>query len=141
LRINGEVLHLIRHSQGRVTLKLLLSQCCGIRDVYSGFPYPDFYPSQIPDLGSRIQKQQQKRGPKKICCHTFFSSHNFHKVKNYFIFEILKILPLSVCKLSGRDTPKLETKLNSIYKKTAASLFSFLSKSSPSHLSVLCFQT
>jgi hypothetical protein len=25
---------------------------------------PDFYPSRIPDLGSRIQKQQQKRGVK-----------------------------------------------------------------------------
>jgi hypothetical protein len=28
-------------------------------------PDPDFYPSRIPDLGSRIQKQQQKRGVKK----------------------------------------------------------------------------
>ncbi len=27
---------------------------------------PDFYPSRIPDLGSRIQKQQQKRKVKKI---------------------------------------------------------------------------
>jgi hypothetical protein len=26
---------------------------------------PDFYPSRIPDLGSRIQKHQQKRGVKK----------------------------------------------------------------------------
>jgi hypothetical protein len=38
----------------------------------SRIPDPDFYPSRIPDLGSRIQKQQQKRGVKKICCHTFF---------------------------------------------------------------------
>jgi hypothetical protein len=37
-------------------------QCCG-----SGMfiPDPDFYPSRIADLGSRIQKQQQKRGVKK----------------------------------------------------------------------------
>jgi hypothetical protein len=37
-------------------------QCCG-----SGMfiPDPDFYPSWIPDLGSRIQKQQQKREVKK----------------------------------------------------------------------------
>jgi hypothetical protein len=37
-------------------------QCCG-----SGMfiPDPDFYPSRIPDLGSRIQKQQQKRDVKK----------------------------------------------------------------------------
>jgi hypothetical protein len=34
-------------------------------------PDPDFYPSRIPDLGPRIQKQQQKRGVKKICSHTF----------------------------------------------------------------------
>jgi hypothetical protein len=28
-------------------------------------PDPDFYPSRIPDLGSQIQKQQQKRAMKK----------------------------------------------------------------------------
>jgi hypothetical protein len=49
---------------------------------------PDFLP--ILDLGSRIQKQQQKRGVKKICCHTFFCSHKFYIIDNYFIFEILK---------------------------------------------------
>jgi hypothetical protein len=43
--------------------------------------------SQIPDLGSWIQKHQQKRGIKKICCHTFFCSYKFHK---YFNFEMLK---------------------------------------------------
>jgi hypothetical protein len=31
----------------------------------SRIPDPDFYPFRIPDLGSRIQKQQQKRGVKK----------------------------------------------------------------------------
>ena len=44
----------------------------------------------IPDLGSWIQKQQKKRGVKKFCLNTFFSSHNFHKIENYFIFEMLK---------------------------------------------------
>ncbi len=38
-------------------------------------PDPDFLP--IPDPGSRIQKQ---RGVNKICCHTFFCSHKFHKI-------------------------------------------------------------
>ncbi len=33
----------------------------------SCIPDPDFYPSRIPDLGFRIQKQQQKRGVKKNC--------------------------------------------------------------------------
>ncbi len=37
----------------------------------SRIPDPDFYPTRILDLGSRIQKQQQKRGVKKIWCHTF----------------------------------------------------------------------
>ena len=56
-----------------------------IRDVYPGsriliFTHP----------GSRIQKQQQKRGVKKISFHTFFCSHKFDKIVNYFIFEMLK---------------------------------------------------
>jgi hypothetical protein len=51
-----------------------------IRDVYIGsriliFTHP----------GSRIQKQQQKRGV-KICCNR----HKFNKIVNYFIFEMLK---------------------------------------------------
>jgi hypothetical protein len=40
----------------------------------SRIPDPDFYPS-------RIQKQQQKRGVKKISCHTFFVALNFTKLK------------------------------------------------------------
>ncbi len=38
------------------------NQCCGFGMF---IPDPDFYPSRIPDLGSRIQKQQQKREVKK----------------------------------------------------------------------------
>jgi hypothetical protein len=37
-------------------------------------PDPDFYPSRIPDPETA----------------TFFRSHKFHKIKNYFIFEMLK---------------------------------------------------
>jgi hypothetical protein len=45
----------------------------------------------IPDLGSRIKKQEQKRGvEKKYVVITFFWSHKFHKIVNYFIFEMLK---------------------------------------------------
>ncbi len=56
-----------------------------IRDVYPGsriliFNHPE----------SRIQKQQQKRGVNKICCHTFFCGHKFNNIENYFIFEMLK---------------------------------------------------
>jgi hypothetical protein len=51
----------------------------------SQIPDPDFYPSC-----SRIQKQQQKRKVKKICCPTFSCSHKHHEIKNYFIFEQVK---------------------------------------------------
>ncbi len=47
--------------------------------------------SRIPDLGSWIQKQQQKRGVKKNLSNLFmYSSHNFHKIENYFSLEVLK---------------------------------------------------
>jgi hypothetical protein len=59
-------------------------QCCGSWF----FTHPG---SQIPDIGSRIQKQQQKRVvKKKIYYHTFFCSQKFHKIENYFIFEMLE---------------------------------------------------
>jgi hypothetical protein len=56
------------------------AQCCG-----SGMfiPDPDFYPS-------RIQKQEQKRGIEKNLVSYLFCSHKFHKIENYFIFEMLK---------------------------------------------------
>jgi hypothetical protein len=56
----------------------------------SRIPDPDFYPYRIPDLGARIQKQQQKSGVKKVFCHNFLCSHKFHKIANYFSFEVLK---------------------------------------------------
>ncbi len=56
----------------------------------SRIPDPDFYPSRIPDLGSRIQKQQWKIGVKKnLLSYLFFGAINFTKLK-YFIFEMLK---------------------------------------------------
>ncbi len=62
-------------------------QCCG-----SGMLIPDpgswFLP--IPDPGSRIQKQQQKRGVKKNLLQNFLCSHKFYKIANYFSFEVLK---------------------------------------------------
>ncbi len=63
-----------------------------IRDVYPGsrIPDPDFYLSRIPDLGSRIKKQQKNRGVKKKFCHTFLCSHKFHKIEHYISFEVLK---------------------------------------------------
>jgi hypothetical protein len=46
-------------------------------------PDPDFYPS-------RIQKQQQKRGVKKIVVITFFVSINFTNLKIILILKMLK---------------------------------------------------
>jgi hypothetical protein len=40
--------------------------------------------------GSRIQKPQQKRGVKKKLLSYLFCSHKFHKIENYFIFEMRK---------------------------------------------------
>jgi hypothetical protein len=53
-------------------------------------PDPDLYSSRNPDFGSRIQKQQQKRGLKKISCPTFFCSHKNHNIENYINFELVK---------------------------------------------------
>jgi hypothetical protein len=71
-----------------------------------------FCPSRIPDLGSRIQKPQQKRGMKKIFCHTFFCSHKLHKIENDVIFEMLKkkIWP-SIQRILEHFTQKFDTKL------------------------------
>jgi len=51
--------------------------------------------SQIPDLifshpGSWIQNSNKREGWKKINCHNFLCSHKFHKIANYFSFELLK---------------------------------------------------
>jgi hypothetical protein len=59
-------------------------QCCG-----SGMfiPDPDFC---FVHPGSRIQKQQQKRGVKKNVCPTFIYSHKNHKIENYINVELVK---------------------------------------------------
>jgi hypothetical protein len=67
---------------------------------------------RIPDLGSRIQKQQQKRGVQKNLCLTFFCSHIFHKMINYFIFKMLKKkIWASFQRIIELFTQKLVTKL------------------------------
>jgi hypothetical protein len=82
-----------------------------IRDVYPGsririFSHP----------GSRIQKQQQKRGVKKIFCHTFLCSHKFHKIENYFSFEVLKKkIWANFQRIKELFTQKIVTKLSKIW--------------------------
>jgi hypothetical protein len=56
-------------------------------------PDPDFCPSRIPDLGSWIPDPKtatKERVENKICYHTFLCSHKFHKIENYFSFELQK---------------------------------------------------
>jgi hypothetical protein len=89
-----------------------------IRDVYPGsriliFTHPG---SRIPDLGSRIQKQQQKTGVKKICFHNFLCSHKFHKNATYFSFEVLKKkIWANFQRIIELFTQKIVTKLSKIW--------------------------
>ncbi len=50
-------------------------------------PDPDFYPSRIADPWS--QNINKTEGWKKICYHAFLCSNKFHKIENYFSFEVL----------------------------------------------------
>ena len=77
-----------------------LRQCGG-----SGMfiPDPEFRILIFTHPGSRIQKQQQKRGVKKICCQTFFCSYEFHKIKNQYIFEQFEPIHKELSVLRIRD--------------------------------------
>ncbi len=44
--------------------------------------------SRISDPGSKNSNKRERW--KKISCHTFLCSHKFHKIVNYFSFEVLK---------------------------------------------------
>jgi hypothetical protein len=59
-----------------------------IPDPYLPIPDPDFYPSRISD--PKTATKERGEGDKKICCHTFYCSHKFHKIEYYFIFEMMK---------------------------------------------------
>jgi hypothetical protein len=72
-------------------------------------PDPDFYPS-------RIQKQQLKRGVKKKLLSYIFCSHKFHKIENYFIFEMpKKKIGANFQRIIELFTPKIVTKLSKIW--------------------------
>ncbi len=57
-------------------------------------PDPGSWFLPIPDPGSRIPDPKtatkEREGWKKICCHNFLCSDKFHKIANYFSFEVLK---------------------------------------------------
>jgi hypothetical protein len=59
----------------------------------SRIPDPDFYPSRIPDPGSRIPDPKtatKERGEKKLDVKPFYVAAKFNKIVNYFSFEVLK---------------------------------------------------
>jgi hypothetical protein len=80
----------------------------------SRIPDPDFYPSRIQDLGSRIQNQEQKRGVNKNLLY-LFCGHKFHKMVNYFIFEMLKKKIANFQRIIELFTQKFVTKLPKIW--------------------------
>jgi hypothetical protein len=70
------------------TLKPTVTTSVADPGCLSRIPDPDFYPSRIPDLGSPIPKQQQKRVvKKKLVVIAFFVSTNFTK---FIIILVLK---------------------------------------------------
>jgi hypothetical protein len=84
-------------------VSIVIQQNGGLKGIYfitptkTGEEFIDFH--NIPDPGSwlfvnpgsRIQKQQQKRGVKKISCPTFFAAKNITKLKIIlFLIELVK---------------------------------------------------
>jgi hypothetical protein len=70
-----------------VTVSKSVRQCGG-----SGIfiPDPDFYPSRIPDLGSRIPDPKtatKERGGKKFIVIPFYVATNFTKLKIIFVLK------------------------------------------------------
>jgi hypothetical protein len=50
-----------------------------------------------------------------MCCHTFFCSHKFHNIVNYFIFEMLKKkIRANFQRIIELFTQKIDTKLSKI---------------------------
>jgi hypothetical protein len=78
-----------------------------------------FIKTSVADPGclSRIQKQEQKRGVKKISCHThLFWSHKFPKIVNYFTFEMpKKKIWANFQRIIELFTPKIVIKLSKIW--------------------------
>jgi hypothetical protein len=68
---------------------LTKKQCCG-SGILSRIPDPEFYPFQIPDLGSRIPDPKtatKDRGEKKLVVKPFFVATNFTKWKIILFFK------------------------------------------------------
>ncbi len=67
----------------------------------------------IPDPGS--QNSNKREGWKKLCCH-YVPSHQFHKIENYFSFEMLKKkIWANFQRIIELLTQKIVTKLSKIW--------------------------
>ncbi len=84
-------------------------------------PDPGSWFLPIPDPGSRIpdpksQNRNKREWWKKNFCHTFFCCHKFHKIVDYFIFEMLKKrIWASFQRIIELFTQKIVTKLSKIW--------------------------
>ncbi len=80
----------------------------------SPIPDPGSWFLPIPDPESK--NSNKREGWKKICCYTFFCSLKFHKIGNYFIFEMLKKKILAnFQRIIEVFTPKIVTKFSKIW--------------------------
>ncbi len=77
--------------------------------------FPGSFFSPIPDLGSRIQKQQQKRGVKNNLLSYLFCSHNFTTVNIIFFDMLKKKIWASFQKIIELFTQKFVTNLSKIW--------------------------
>ncbi len=80
-----------------------------IRDVYPG--------SRILIFTHPGSKNSNKRdGWKKISCHNYLCSHKFHKISNYFSFEVLKKkIWANFLRIIEVSTQKIVNKLSKIW--------------------------
>jgi hypothetical protein len=68
--------------------------------------------SRIPDPKTATKEI----GEKKISCHTFLSSHKFHKIDNYFSLEVIKKKIWANClRIIELFPQKIVTKLSKIW--------------------------
>ncbi len=69
-----------------IYILLVIKAVLRIRDVYPGSQILILNPSRISDLKTATKESKEK----KICCHTFFSSHEFTKLKIILFLECWK---------------------------------------------------
>jgi hypothetical protein len=91
---------------GLITISVADPRCL------SRIPDPDFYPSRIPDP----KTETKERGEKECVAHNFLCSQKFHKIANYFSFEVLKKkIWANIQRIIELFPQKIVTKLSKIW--------------------------